>query len=170
MPPTPLFRLYKHWVHEGGIASPLICYWPARIRQGGAITNELGHVIDLSATCLDVAGVPYPESYREKPIKPIEGKSLRPIFETGNREGHQAIFWEHEGNRAVRKGPWKLVSRFRGSGDVHGDWELYDLEADRSEMNDLASHNRERVAEMTALYDEWAGRAEVVPWNRLTTA
>ena len=165
---TP-FRLYKHWVHEGGIASPLICSWPARIRQGGAITQEPGHVIDLSATCLDVAGVHYPESYREKAVKPIEGKSLRPIFETGSREGHEAIFWEHEGNRAVRKGPWKLVSRFGQGDDGNGEWELYDLEEDRSEMNDLAGQNRARVGELADLYDAWSRRAGIVPWNQLAT-
>ena len=125
---TP-FRLYKHWMHEGGISSPLICRWPAVINKGGAITHEPGHVIDLMATCLDVAGADYPATHSGHGIKPLEGKSLRPVFETGTRKGHEAIYWEHEGNRAVRQGQWKLMSRYDKPQAKHGDWQLYDLGA-----------------------------------------
>jgi len=158
---TP-FRLYKHWVHEGGISTPLIARWPRIIKERGKLTPQPGHVIDLMATCVDVAGATYPETFNGKPVTPLEGKSLRPIFEGKSRDGHEAIFWEHEGNRAVRKGDWKLVSRYPG------DWKLYDLKADRVELHNLAAKHPEKVKELAALYDVWAARSGVVPWGELT--
>lgn len=152
---TP-FRLYKHWVHEGGISTPLIAYWPAVIKQRNTLTREMGHLIDIMATCLDVAGVEYPKTYQEREITPLEGKSLVPIFRSGRRQGHDAIFWEHEGNRAVRQGKWKLVSRYPDA------WELYDMEADRTEMTNLASKEAERARELLARYEAWAKRCGVV--------
>lgn len=156
---TP-FRLYKHWVHEGGISAPFIAYWPGVIKPG-QMTSQVGHLIDAMATCLDVSGTPYPKEYKGKPITPLEGKSLLPIFEGRQRPGHEYLFWEHEGNKAVRKGNWKLVSRFPGK------WELYDMAADRTEMKDLASEHPEIVKELTAQYKQWAERAGVVPWKQL---
>ncbi len=160
---TP-FRRYKHWVHEGGISTPLIAYWPGVIKPN-QITHQPGHVIDLMATCVDVGQATYPQTRDGQPITPLEGKSLRPIFHTGTREGHKAIFWEHEGNRAVRQGQWKLVSMHPGRGRSDpGAWELYDLETDRTELNNLADKQPEKVKELAALYDAWAKRANVVPW------
>ena len=156
---TP-FRLYKHWVHEGGISSPLIAYWPAVIAAKNSITNQPGHLIDIMATCLDAAGAPYPATYKGKAITPLEGKSLMPVFLGRRREGHDAIFWEHEGNRAVRQGKWKLVARFRGP------WELYDLEADRTELKNLAAVEPGRVKELESLWNRWAARVGVEPWGR----
>ena len=158
---TPL-RMFKSWVHEGGISSPLVCHWPDGIKvPAGSITDSPGHVIDLMATCLDLAGADYPQARDGAPITPLEGKSLRPIFETGTREGHEAIFWEHQGNRAMRRGRWKLVSRRGGS------WELYDLDADRAEMNDLSAAMPDRVAEMEAAWLEWGKKVGWVPFNEL---
>lgn len=154
---TP-FRLYKHWVHEGGIASPFVVHWPAVIKDGGKLTHQVGHTIDLMATCLDVAGAEYPKTFNGKDIQPLEGKSLLPIFQGKEREGHKEIYWEHEGNRAVRQGNWKLVSKHPGG------WELYDLAADRTELNDLAAANPDKVKELSALYEAWAKRANVEPW------
>ena len=122
------------------------------------------------ATCLDVAGVDYPDTYNGNRIKPLEGKSLRPVFETGRRQGHEAIYWEHEGNRAVRQGQWKLVSRYEGGQAKHGDWELYDLEADRTETDDLSEKQPDKRKQLATLYQQWAGRAEVVPWDELNEA
>src|SRR5262249_46884673 len=89
---TP-FRLYKHWVHEGGIATPLIAYWPAKIGKA-SITHQPGHLIDIMATCLEVAGADYPKTFNGQAITPLEGKSLVPILEGKTRAGHEAIFWE----------------------------------------------------------------------------
>ena len=149
---TP-FRLYKHWVHEGGISSPLIAHWPRGIRAKGELRGQPGHVIDIMATCVAVSGATYPG----EPITPLEGKSLVPAF-ADQLIGREAIYWEHEGNRAVRRGKWKLVSRHPGN------WELYDLEADRTELNDLAAKQAEIVADMSAMYEAWAARCGVQPW------
>jgi len=157
---TP-FRLYKHWVHEGGIATPFIAHWPAVIRRGGRIVHQPGHIIDVMATCLDAAGAAYPKTYRGHDILPLEGRSLLPIFRGGRRQDHPALFWEHEGNRAARQGRWKLVSRHPGG------WELYDLEADRTEMHSLAEQHPERVRELSQQYEQWARRCGVVPWDKL---
>jgi arylsulfatase len=158
---TP-FRQFKHWVHEGGISSPFIACWPSVIRNGNALHHEPAHVTDIMATCVDVAGVRYPATHLGNATTPLEGLSLAPTFRGRKRQLHDAIFWEHEGNRAVRQGKWKLVSRFEKK-----TWELYDIEADRSEMNDLAAAQPARAAEMVKLYDAWAARCGVVPFERL---
>jgi arylsulfatase A-like enzyme len=157
---TP-FRLYKHWVHEGGISTPLIARWPAVIRQGGGITHQTGHLIDVMATCVDVAGGRYPETRQGGKVTPLEGLSLRPIFEGKPRAGYSEIGWEHEGNRAICARKWKLVSRFPDR------WELYDMEADRSEMRDLASRHPDKAVDMAARYEKWASRCGVVAWERV---
>ena len=154
---TP-FRLYKHWLHEGGISTPLIASRPGTIAAGGR-TRQTGHVIDLMATCLDLSGAPYPQTYHGKDIVPLEGLSLAPIFRGGTRAGHPFLAWEHEGNRAIRQGPWKLVSRFPG------DWELYNVETDRTELKNLAGENPAKARELVTAYDAWAQRVGVVPWE-----
>jgi len=153
---TP-FRLYKHWVHEGGISTPLIAHWSARIKAQGRLRHQAGHLIDIMATCVDVSGANYPAKYKGNAITPMEGKSLVPAFDNKTIE-REAIYWEHEGNRAVRVGKWKLVSRHPGG------WELYDLEADRTELNNLAEKHPQKVAELKAMYESWAKRAGVQPW------
>jgi arylsulfatase A-like enzyme len=154
---TP-FREYKHWVHEGGIATPLIAHWPRRIRAQGELRHQPGHLIDIMATCLDVAGAEYPAEFNGNKITPAEGKSLLPAFE--NRPiDREALYWEHEGNRAVRIGNWKLVAK-----GPAGKWELYDLATDRTEMNDLAAAQPQRVTELTARWESYARRANVLPW------
>jgi arylsulfatase A-like enzyme len=160
---TP-FRMFKHWVHEGGIATPLVVRWPTVIKRGGKLTAQPGHVIDLMATCLDVAGTAYPTNFYGREITPLEGKSLRTIVEGKKRKEHDALFWEHEGNRAVRQGKWKLVAK------NNQPWELYDLEADRTEMHDLASANRKKVHEMEAIYSAWADKCGVLPWKEVRRA
>jgi arylsulfatase len=156
---TP-FRLYKHFVHEGGIASPLIAYWPEAINDHGKIIRQQAHVTDIMATCLDAAGASYPSSYRGHPIMPMEGRSLMPILHGAERE-ERPIFWEHEGNRAVRLGKWKLVARYPQ------EWELYDMESDRTELNDLAGKHPDQVKDLAALYQDWAKRCGVLPWNQV---
>ncbi|MHC4240780.1 MAG: arylsulfatase [Planctomycetota bacterium] len=153
---TP-FRLYKHWVHEGGISTPLIAHWPTRIKTRGKMRHQPGHLIDIMATCVDVAGAKYPSEYKGNRIIPMEGRSLVPAFENKPIE-RDAIYWEHEGNRAVRKGKWKLVSRHPGK------WELYDLEADRTELNDLSGKYTRTAEELKGMYETWAARCAVQPW------
>ena len=159
---TP-FRYYKHWVHEGGISTPLIAHWPAGITTTGEWTDEPSHLIDIMATCVDVGGAEYPETHNGNEIVPLEGKSLAPLFEGEARDSHEAIYWEHEGNRAIRMGKWKLVSKW--SAPENGRWELYDIDADRSELNDLADQMPEQVEEMSAKWQQWADRAGVVEWR-----
>jgi arylsulfatase len=154
---TP-FREYKHWVHEGGIATPLIAHWPARIKAGGELRHQPGHLIDVMATCLDVAGVKYPKEHKGKKLTPLEGRSLVPAFDDKPIEC-DGIYWEHEGNRAVRVGQWKLVAKGPAAA-----WELYDLEADRTETHDLAAKHPGRVKEMAAKWEAWARRTNVLPW------
>ncbi|MCB1234231.1 MAG: arylsulfatase [Verrucomicrobiae bacterium] len=155
---TP-FREYKHWVHEGGISTPLIVHWPAGIARKNELERTPSHLIDIMATCVDVAGATYPETYHDgQAIRPMEGKSLVPAF-AGEPVERDAIFWEHEGNRAVRAGDWKLVAK-----GAHSKWELYDLPRDRSEMHDLAAEKPDVVAALSEKWDTWAARAFVKPW------
>ena len=107
---TP-FRKFKHWVNEGGISSPLIVQWPPRINAKDGIRHQLSHLIDIMATCVDVAGATYPLEYKGNVIMPMEGKSLLPVFLNNEKINRDAIFFEHEGNRAVRQQKWKLVSK-----------------------------------------------------------
>lgn len=156
---TP-FREYKHWQHEGGISSPLIAHWPKGIstERRGKLESRPSHLIDLMATCVEVAGVMYPTDYDDKTIQPMQGLSFVPSFTNLSSVRSQPIFWEHEGNRAVRVGEWKLVSKHPG------DWELYDMASDRTEMSNLASDQPHRVAEMSSLWNEWAQQVGVLPW------
>jgi len=148
---TP-FREYKHWVHEGGISTPLIVHWPKGIASKGELRDQPAHLIDITATVYDLAGAKYP-----KDATPLEGKSLVPVF-ANKPIDRDAIFWEHEGNRAVRAGNWKLVAK-------HGQaWELYDISKDRVESNNLAPKMPEKVKELAAKYDAYAKRAQVEPW------
>ncbi len=156
---TP-FRMYKHYVHEGGIATPLVVHWPAGISATGAWRRSPGHLIDIMATCVAVGQAQYPQEVAGNTIKPMEGISLLTAFaeDTLTRE---AIYFEHEGNRAVRRGPWKLVARGRD-----GSWELYDTERDRTETNDLAEKHPAVVQELASLWQRWAERSNVLPWPK----
>ncbi len=155
---TP-FREYKHWVHEGGISTPLIAHWPSQIHRHGEIEHQTSHLIDIMATCVDVAQAVYPEEFDGHTIQPMEGRSLAVTFDGGEID-RDAIYWEHEGNRAIRVGNWKLVAR-----GANGPWELYDMHADRTEMHDLASAHPDKVTELATMWDEWATRANVYPLN-----
>ena len=149
---TP-FRKHKHWTHEGGISTPLIAHWPAGITRKGQLESTPGHLIDLMATAVDLSKTTYPAN-----VKPMEGRSLVPLF-TGGKIQREAIYWEHEGNRAVRMGDWKMVAE-------HGKpWELYNIAEDRSEQHDLSQQEPDRVKQMTAMYDAYARRANVESWD-----
>lgn len=155
---TP-FRWWKAKVHEGGIATPLIVHWPKGLKTPpGTITNQPGHVIDIMATAVELAGASYPTTYEGRTITPLEGKSLTPIFRGETREGHDALFWEHFGARAVRQGNWKLVAP-----DAGAPWELYNLAEDRTELNNLADAYPEKVAALDSLWNRLAEHTLVVP-------
>jgi arylsulfatase A-like enzyme len=158
---TPL-RRFKHWSHEGGITTPLIAHWPAAIRSDpeafeghGRVTENIGHFIDFMPTFIEISGGSYPSTHRGEPVFPVEGQSLYPLFAFGTRPGHEALFWEYEGGAAVRAGDWKLTR------EPGGDWELYDLSVDRSEMNDLAKPFPEKRDQLIRLFNRWAERPEI---------
>ncbi len=153
---TP-FRMFKHWVHEGGIASPLVVHWPEGLRHRGEWRDQPGHLIDIMATCVDVSGADYPETRKGNKIHPMEGKSLVPAF-ANKRIEREALYWEHEGNRAIRAGKWKLVAK--GS---KGEWELYDLKADRSESNNVVKRHPARAQKLADMWEAYARRAFVYP-------
>ncbi len=154
---TP-FRRFKHWTEEGGISTPFIVRWLGEPAEHGRIEHAgVGHVMDLMPTVLELAGAAYPKTHGGREIPAMEGKSLLPVFRDGQID-RGALFWEHEGNRAARLGDWKLVA---GNGER---WQLYNIARDRTELNDLAAGNPEKVSELKALYDDWAKRCGVEPW------
>jgi arylsulfatase len=172
---TP-FRKYKWWNHEGGISTPLIAYWPRVIKDGGKITHQVGHIMDIMATCLDIAGVQYPSTHNGQKVQPLEGKSLMPIFQGIKSQGHEVLYWQFGSSYAVRKGKWKLVhahpnprtgidyfnetDELKQKDKTQRRWELYDMETDRTEMNDLAEKYPEIVKQMAQTWDQWNKRLE----------
>ncbi len=155
---TP-FRLYKHFVHEGGIATPLIAHWPKGIARKGEIEHQPGHLIDIMATCVDLAEAQYPSKFHDgQSITPAEGTSLTPAFAGDNIDRKYPLFWEHEGNRAIRDGDWKLVARGK-----KGKWELYNLAKDRAELHNLAEENPEKLNELRQKYEAWGERCGIYP-------
>lgn len=155
---TP-FRLYKHFVHEGGIATPLIAHWPKGIERKGEFERQPSHLIDIMPTLLQLAGADYPEKFHDdNMITPLEGVSLVPTFSDESIKRPAPLFWEHEGNRAVRKGNWKLVAR-----GATGKWQLYNMGNDRSELHDLADLEPRVVAALELDWLAWADRAHVLP-------
>ncbi|WDI43908.1 arylsulfatase [Bremerella sp. P1] len=162
---TP-FREYKHWVHEGGISTPLIVHWPKGIdaEQNGKLDHTPSHLIDIMATCVDVGKASYPEQVNGNNITPLPGVSLAAAF-TGNEiQRKTPIFWEHEANCAVRDGKWKIVRYGKMGTGKTTPWELYDMEADRTEQHDLASQHPERVQKMANQWQAWAEASDVLPW------
>ncbi len=154
---TP-FRRFKRWTHEGGISTPFILSWPGRISEPG-IVHSPAHVIDIMPTCLDAAGASHPSERAGETTIPLEGESMLPAIARRDWERERPIVWEHEGSRAVRSRQWKLVSA------VGGPWELYDMEADRTELNDLYERNLPMSRELERVYGEWAERCGVLPWD-----
>jgi arylsulfatase len=163
---TP-FRLYKHWAHEGGIATPLIVHWPASIKSKGQLRTQPGHLIDIMATCLEIAGINYPDQFNGNAIQPFEGRSLLPAFANKTIQ-RDFLFWEHEGNRAIRVDNWKLVARVTKNKlftvEDENAWELYDLKSDPTETKNLAAKYPDKVASLSARWESEAIRTKAKPW------
>jgi arylsulfatase len=172
---TP-FRMYKHWVYEGGISTPLIIHWPDGIKDTNAIRNETGHEIDIMPTIAELAKAKYPTKFNGNKITPMQGVSLVPTF-TNKPLPARVIYWEHEMNKAVRMGKWKLVCESEmldGKGGAwqhyHSEpWELYDMENDRSELHNLANTYPSVVKKLSALWNSWAYKSDVLPapWTEI---
>lgn len=148
---TP-FRRHKTWVHEGGICTPLIVHWSKGIAARGEVRHTPGHVIDFVPTILELAGGKPPEAWDGRPVPPAPGKSLVPAFAKDGTVTRDSLWWQHEGNRALRVGDWKLVAAGKDS-----PWELYDLKADRCETKDLAKEMPDKVRELAA---QWTKQTE----------
>jgi arylsulfatase len=156
------FRLFKHWVHEGGISTPLVVSWPAVIKKH-RIIQSISHVIDIMATCIDVSGAEYPETFNGAEIHRLQGESLLQALKGERWSRERPLFWEHEGNCAVRTQDWKLVRRYPEN------WELYNMEQDRTEQTDLVEENREKAQELEKMHVDFCERCGVVPWDRIKT-
>lgn len=157
---TP-FREYKHWVHEGGISAPLIAHWPRGISRHNELERQPAHLVDLMATFVELSGATYPKtSLTGNIMTPMQGVSLLPAFAGKHLSRSKPIFFEHEGNRAIRDGDWKLVAK-----GARGDWELYNIAADRTEMHNLAASEPGRVKTMAQQWERWAESSQVLPLN-----
>lgn len=156
---TP-FRFWKAKSYEGGINTPMIAYWPKGITKNkGGITSQKGHVIDVMATCIDLAKAKYPKEYNGNRILPLEGKSLVPVFKGGKRKGHEYLGFEHFNEKAlISDDGWKIIQPGKKA-----QWELYNLNEDRTEKHNVAAEFPDRVARMQKQYEEWAERCLVVP-------
>lgn len=152
------FRYFKHWMHEGGISTPLLIRYPEKIAAGSRSDVPV-HIIDIAPTCMDLCGAVYP--VRENPdLKPLDGVSLCPVFEHPQQSVHDILMFEHLGFRALRKGDYKIVSTY-----PEEKWELYDISKDRTELHDLSAEKPDKLSEMIELYKVEAEKAEVLDWK-----
>jgi arylsulfatase len=161
---TPLW-LYKHYAHEGGIRTPLIAHWPARVVGQGQLRPHIAHIMDIMATCVDITGAKYPTSLAGRDIVPLSGRSLLPAL-LNRPDTPRTLIFEHEGNAAIRDGDWKLVgTQVLGREGLRPQarWELYDLASDPSEQHDRAAEQPALVAELSRKFLEEARRTFVLP-------
>lgn len=160
---TP-FRKYKHFVHEGGISTPMIAHWPAGIKVKNQLRRTPSHLIDIMATCVDLSEAKYPKKLNGVDIHTMEGMSLVSVFNK-DKLPERHIMFEHEGNAAIRMGRWKLVGQHVMLPDSTNTdkWELYDMENDRSELNNLVASNPERFEQMRKLFESEAERLRMLP-------
>lgn len=146
------FRMYKRYTHEGGVATPLIVHWPDGLKDQNTLRHSPGHIIDIAPTCLNAAGLS---------TKGMEGQTLLPVF-TKDSTQPRTLFWEHEGNRAVRQGDYKLVAQHSTP------WELYNMRKDRNELHDLSRSMPQKAAELKKLYEAWAHRVGAKQWDEVS--
>lgn len=152
---TP-FREYKHWVHEGGISTPFIVHWPNGPAESGSLCHEPSQLVDVMPTLLAVTGAVYPSHRNRRALPPLEGAPLQPLVRA-EIPHERDLWWEHEGNAGLRRGRWKLVRKYPG------DWELYDMVHDRTELTNLAAHHPDLVSDMSVAWHTRADRYGVIP-------
>jgi arylsulfatase A-like enzyme len=158
---TPL-RSFKSFFYEGGFSSPFIAYYPSKIKAG-TLDRGTAHIIDIAPTLYELGGAKYPLNIKGTAVHPLPGKSLTSVlFENKSLNREQPLFWEWSGNRAVRKGKWKIISIYPSY-----TWELYDIDNDRGETKNVAAANAAVVNELSAAYDEWAKNNNVVNFDRI---
>jgi len=151
------FRKYKQFIHEGGIATPLIAHYPKLIKES-RFERQPGHLIDIMPTLVELCGARYPETRNGKRIKPMPGISLVSAFRGGRLARKDPLYWEHVGNRGVRIEDWKLVA---AKPDL--EWELYNLAEDRTELDDLSERFPEKKQQLIKIYETWAKENGVKP-------
>jgi len=161
------YKRYKKFTHEGGISTPLIVHWPNGIKKPGTFDDKPGHIVDIMATCCELANATYPRLRNGIPVKKMRGISLVPNFKGAESLKHKTIFWEHEGHGALRMGKWKLVSV---NPRDQSKWELYDMEKDRTEIHDLSTLFPEKRDEMIKKWIEIAYETKALPWPDLSNA
>ena len=154
---TP-YRKFKADTREGGICSPFIVHGPPSLVKAAAIRHQPAHLIDIMPTLIEIGGASYPTEYKNKAILPMEGRSLVASFQNETNDARQ-LFWEHEGHAAVRDGSWKAVRNTPKAA-----WQLYDLEKDPTELNDLSTEQPERLKALSASWDAWARRVAAAPF------
>jgi arylsulfatase len=149
---TP-FLHYKRNTYNGGSCTPFIAYWPIGITKPGSITEQPGHIIDLMATVMDLSGGKWPAEYEGAALAPLPGLSLRPIFAGEQRVPHDVLYFHLFDHRAIRVGDYKLAS------DWGRPWQLFNLAADRTELNDLSAAQPERVKELEKMWTDWSAKS-----------
>ena len=168
---TP-FKRHKSWVHEGGISTPCIMHWPQGIKKTNQIVPDMAHIMDFMPTFVELSHKPYPEKFHGETITPMAGKSLLSLLH-GKNFGHEYLCWEHEGNRAIHMGKWKLVSEYPGTWKTFysypnkGQWELYNIQDDRIESENLSHKYPQKCQQMENLFNDWAKSSGVKPWEQI---
>lgn len=158
---TP-FRSFKSFGYEGGISSPFIAWFPSKIKAGG-LDKGTAHLVDIAPTFYDIAGAKYPDTYKGVKTNALPGLSLTSLlFNDQAIDSTRSLFWERAGNRVVRKGKWKLVSIYPSY-----QWELYDIENDRGETQNVAGKNAILVDRLSAEYFAWAKQNDVVDYDNI---
>ena len=155
---TP-FRLFKHWVHEGGISTPFAVRWPEVTGAGGTVVHSPSHFVDIMASCIEASGAKYPQHRMDKPTKPLAGESFLAALRGSEWSRVQPIVWEHEGNQALRSGNWKLVRKYNQP------WELYNFDEDRTELVDKSAGESFRMKSMLKQYQQLSELFEVRDWD-----
>ncbi len=159
------FRLYKHYTHEGGSATPFIMHWPNGIKSQSDWYRDPAQLIDVVPTLLEVCGVKYPETCQGNELYPLRGISLTPSFTGEPLMRSKPMFSEHENNAFMIDGSWKLVGKGVAAqqGPDLGKWELYNLNEDRTELRNLAQKESQRLKEMADAWHAWSLEDRVYP-------